>query len=64
MDDLLFNDKKVALAFETEEIRRNEPEFFVKHVAKMSGYSTLCIRTLTAADKIAHSLHLHYCSVR
>lgn len=56
MDDLLFNDKKVALAFETEEIRRNEPEFFVKHVAKMSGYSTLCSRTLTAADKIARSL--------
>lgn len=56
MDTLVFNNKKVALAFEEEEIRRKEPEFFRTHVAEMSRYSTLCGRTLTAADKIAHSL--------
>lgn len=56
MNTLVFNNKKVALAFEEEEIRRKEPAFFITHVAEMSRYSTLCGRTLTAADKIAHSL--------
>lgn len=55
MDVFVFNNKKVTLAFE-EEIRRKEPEFFIMHVAGMRRYSTLCGRTLTAADKIAHSL--------
>ena len=56
MDNLVFSNKRIALAFEEEEIRRKEPELFIKHIAEMNQYSTLCGRTLTAADTIAHSL--------
>lgn len=56
MDGLVFNDKKVALAFGEEEIRRKESDLFIKHVAGMSKNNTLCGRMLTPADKIAHSL--------
>ena len=46
----------VDLTFELEELHRKEPELFIKHVAEMCKHDKLRGRTLTAADKVAHSL--------
>lgn len=56
MADLFFANENICLIFEQEELRRKEPELFIKYVAEKSKRNTLCGKTLTAADKIAHAL--------